>query len=173
MLAGLAAVALLGGALTGCGGDGDEPAATRAEAVAIVTDDLFAHARADPLSRQDARCMARAVVDDHGVERLTEVGLDLGRATPPELTVPPMTPREGDRVYAVFDDCLGFERRDIQSFGAGGLTPAQARCASRHYRGSSLPRTHLLLRNHDEVPHGDLHRRVEALWNEAIRRCRV
>jgi hypothetical protein len=139
----------------------------------VVSDDLFAHARADPLSRRDARCLARAVVDEHGVDRLAEVGLDVADATPPELTVPPMTPREGDRLYAVFDRCLDLTGRTVESFTDSGLTLAQARCASRHYRGSPLPQTHLLLRNHDDVPHGDLHRRVEALWNEAMRRCRA
>ena len=116
--------------------------------------------------------MARVVVDALGIDRLEELGLDIAAGAVPELTVPPMSETEGDVVYAAFDRCLDLTSRDVGNFTTAGLSASEARSASDHYRASPLPRTHLLLRHHDSVPHGDLHTRVEALWEEAQAACR-
>jgi hypothetical protein len=39
--------------------------------------------------------------------------------------------------------------RDVESYMGDGLTEAQARCVSQGYRGSGIPRIHML-----EPPHG-------------------
>jgi hypothetical protein len=141
-------------------------------AIDVVASDVLANARAAEVEPADARCVAEIVVEAVGVERLGKLGYDGDAETAPELTVPPMTDFEGDRVYSAFDTCLDFTSRDVENFIAAGLTGTEARCASEHYRGSPLPRTHALLRNHDETPHEELHAQVEALWNEAQTRCR-
>jgi hypothetical protein len=176
-------VMLLLALLCGCSDDDRSPAGARetsgtvetteaAEAADVMASAMSAHARADFRSEDDARCVARGVVDGLGVERLEELGLDVVRRRGPELTVPPMTADEGDAVYAAYDECLDFAARDVERFVANGLTEAQARCAHERYRGSPLPQTHLLLQDHDQVPHPELHAQVEALWNDAQGACR-
>jgi hypothetical protein len=140
--------------------------------VGVMVSAMTEHARADFRTEQDARCVARGVVDGLGIDRLEELGLDVGRRRGPELTVPPMTDAEGDLVYAAYDECLDFEARDVEHFTANGLTEEEARCAHERYRSSSVPQTHLLLQDHDEVPHPELHAQVEAEWNGAQAACR-
>jgi hypothetical protein len=143
-----------------------------ARAVDVIASALIAHPRAEFESERDASCVAQAVVSAFEIERLEQLGLDSDEQRAPELTVPPMTDAEGDLVYAAYDECLDHEARDIESFMANGLAESEARCAHERYRASDLPRTHLLLQNHDSVPHEDLHTHVEALWNDAQATCR-
>jgi hypothetical protein len=166
--------------MAACSAGDDAPASSAgsagstddARAVEVITSALTAHPRAEFASQRDARCVAQAVVDALGIERLEQLGLDSDEQHAPELTVPPMTDADGDLVYAAYDECLDHEARDTESFTANGLAESEARCAHERYRASDLPRTHLLLQNHDDVPHEDLHAQVEALWNDAQAACR-
>lgn len=133
----------------------DEP--ERAAAVELVADDLVAYPRADFQGDDEPRCVAEAIVDGVGLDRLREVGLDVDAGTPPRLWEPELTTDEGDLVYAAYDDCLDFRRRDIEGFTAEGLTDAQAACVSDGYRASGVPRAHGL-----ERPHAGAPTRVEA-----------
>jgi hypothetical protein len=164
-------------AAAACGRGGDDPdvafearSVDGRRATEVIASDLLAHPRAE-LSSGEARCVAAAVVDEIGVDRLTEAGLD-DAGSVPELTVPPLTEAEGEHVYRAYDGCLDLTARDVEGFTAAGLTEEQARCASRRYRGSGVAQEHLLLRRHDEVPHEELHARVEAEWDGAQAGCR-
>ena len=140
-------------------------------AAGVIAAELLAHPRAD-LETRDARCIADTVVENLGVDRLAELGLDVAEETAALLTVPPMTDDEGDEVYAAYDTCLDFTQGDVDNFVTAGLSEAEAECASEHYRSSPLPQAHLLLENHDTVPHDELHAGIEALWEESQAVCR-
>jgi hypothetical protein len=120
-----------------------------AAAVEIITAGLLTVPRADFRVNDEARCVATQVVAEIGLDRLEEVGLGLETETPPSLWQPELTEAEGDLVYGAYDDCLDLERRDVEGFMTDGLTEAQARCVSHGYRGSGIPRIHML-----EPPHG-------------------
>ncbi|MGH9258319.1 MAG: hypothetical protein ACRD08_00235, partial [Acidimicrobiales bacterium] len=126
------------------------PGPDSAAAVEIVTEELLAVPRADFRADDEARCVATQVVAEIGLDRLEEVGLDLETETPPTLWQPELTEAEGDMVYWAYDDCLDLARRDVEGFMTDGLTEAQARCVSQGYRGSGIPRVHML-----EPPHGN------------------
>jgi hypothetical protein len=126
------------------------PGPDQAAAVEIITAELLALPRADFRADDEARCVATHVVAELGLDRLEEVGLDLETDTPPTLWQPELTEAEGDMVYGAYDDCLDLERRDVDGFMSDGLTEAQARCVSQGYRGSGIPRVHML-----EPPHGE------------------
>ena len=144
-------------------------------AVAIITVDLLAVPRADFRADEEARCVATHVVAEVGLDSLEEVGLDLETETPPTLWQPELTEAEGDMVYEAYDDCLDLERRDVESYMADGLTEAQARCVSQGYRGSGIPRVHML-----EPPHGTTlgpdrlaaHEDLDVFLNAATQACR-
>lgn len=125
------------------------PGPDDAAAVEIVTAGLLAEPRADFQVDDEARCVATRVVAEVGLDRLEEVGLGLEAETPPTLWQPELTEAEGDMVYGAYDDCLDLERRDVEAFMTDGLTEAEARCVSQGYRGSGIPRVHML-----EPPHG-------------------
>lgn len=120
-----------------------------AAAVEIITADLLMAPRADFRKDDEARCVATHVVTELGLDRLAEIGLELETGTPPTLWQPELTEAEGDMVHEAYAECLDLERRDIESYMTDGLTEAQARCVSRGYRGSGIPRVHML-----EPPHG-------------------
>jgi hypothetical protein len=144
-------------------------------AVEIITAELLAVPRADFRADDEARCVATHVVADVGLDRLEEVGLDLETETPPTLWQPELTEAEGDMVYRAYDDCLDLGRRDVAGFMADGLTEAQARCVSQGYRGSGIPRVHML-----EPPHGTAlgpdrlaaHEDLDLFLNAAKQACR-
>jgi hypothetical protein len=129
--------------------DRSSPGPDHAAAVEIITADLLAVPRAEFRADDEARCVATHVVAELGLDRLEEVGLVLETETPPTLWQPELTEVEGDMVYGAYDDCLDLERRDVEGFMTDGLTEAQARCVSHGYRGSGIPRVHML-----EPPHG-------------------
>jgi hypothetical protein len=129
--------------------DRPEPGADDAAAVEIIAADLLAVPRADFRADDEAPCVATRVVAELGLDRLEDVGLDLEAEAPPTLWQPELTEAEGDMVYEAYDACLDLERRDVEGYMADGLTEAQARCVSRGYRGSGIPRIHML-----EPPHG-------------------
>jgi hypothetical protein len=151
------------------------PGADHAAAVEIVAAELLAVPRADFRADDEARCVATQVVAAIGLDRLEEVGLDLETETPPTLWQPELTEAEGDMVYRAYDDCLGLERRDVAGFMTDGLTEAQARCVSQGYRGSGIPRVHML-----EPPHGTTlgpdrvaaHEDLDVFLNAAKQACR-
>ena len=146
-----------------------------AAAVEIITAELLALPRADFGADDEARCVATHVVAELGLERLGEVGLDLETETAPTLWQPELTEAEGDVVYGAYDDCLDLERRDVEGFMTDGLTEAQARCVSQGYRGSGIPRVHML-----EPPHGTTlgpdrlaaHEDLDVFLNAATQACR-
>jgi hypothetical protein len=125
------------------------PGPDHAAAVEIITAGLQTVPRAEFRADDEARCVATQVVAEIGLDRLEEVGLGLDTETPPTLWQPALTEAEGDMVYGAYDECLDLERRDVEGFMTEGLTEAQARCVSRGYRGSGIPRVHML-----EPPHG-------------------
>ena len=112
---------------------------------------------------------------DHDAAVAIITGLDLETETPPTLWQPELTEAEGDMVYEAYDDCLDLERRDVESYMADGLTEAQARCVSQGYRGSGIPRVHML-----EPPHGTTlgpdrlaaHEDLDVFLNAATQACR-
>ena len=155
--------------------DPRSPGEDDAAAVEIVTAGLLATPRADFRADDEARCVATQVVAEVGVDRLAEVGLGLETETPPTLWQPELTEAEGDMVYGAYDDCLDLERRDVEGFMTDGLTEAQARCVSQAYRGSGIPRVHML-----EPPHGATlapdrvaaHEDLDVYLDAAKRACR-
>ena len=155
--------------------DRSSPGPDDAAAVEVITADLLVAPRADFRADDEAHCVATHVVTDLGVDRLEEVGLELGTGTPPRLWQPELTEAEGDMVYDAYADCLDLERRDIEGYMTDGLTEAQARCVSRGYRGSGIPRVHML-----EPPHGTTlspdriaaHEDLDVFLNAATQACR-
>jgi hypothetical protein len=134
-----------GGASTSSTGD---PGST-ARAVDIVVVELTTEARADFRSPREARCVAGAIVEDFGIERLGQLGLDLDREIAPTLEIPGLREEERAQVGAAYDECLDATQRDIEGFMADGLSEPEARCVSASYRASGIPETHLT-----EPPHG-------------------
>jgi hypothetical protein len=167
----ITAIGLLGAAIAvACtsGDDGEDAA------VSIVAADMEAYPRAEFRNAGERRCVAEQVVDAIGLDRLREVGLDVGQARPPSLWQPKLTRAEGDAVYAAYDDCLGLEDRDVEAFMAEGMSRAQALCASRGYRASGIPLVHTLEPPHTGEPtrvaaHADL----EAFLDAAKQACRA
>ena len=167
--------------LVGCSeGDGTDPAmpgesaSDRAAAVDVIARDLLAYPRAEFTSDEDPRCVADAIVDRVGLERLTELGLDIETDDAPTLWQPELTEAEGDVVYAAYDDCLDFESSDIDRFMADGLSPGQARCASDAYRASGIPRVHGLEPPHTGEPDSvEAHARLEDFINATKTACRA
>jgi hypothetical protein len=133
------------GAATSSSGD----ASTTARAVDIVIVGLTTEARADFRSPREARCVAETIVEDFGLERLGQLGLDLDREVPPTLEIPGLHDDERAQVGAAYDACLDSMQRDIEGFMADGLSEPEARCVSASYRASGIPETHLT-----EPPHG-------------------
>jgi hypothetical protein len=167
--------------LVGCSnGEGTEPAMAgesagdRAAAVDVIAQDLLAYPRAEFTSDEEPRCVADAVVDGLGLERLTRVGLDIDTGKAPTLWQPELTEAEGDVVYAAYDDCLDFESSDIERFMADGLSRAQAQCASDAYRASGIPRVHGLEPPHTGEPDSvEAHAHLEAFINATKTACRA
>jgi hypothetical protein len=124
--------------------------AETARAIEIVEAELLAVPRVDFRSDDEPGCVAEQVVTRIGLERLREVGLDVDAGTPPRLWQPELAEAEGDQVFAAYEHCIDFEQRDVDGFVEDdGLTEDEARCVSRAYRASGIPRIHGL-----EEPHG-------------------
>lgn len=144
-----ASLLLAGVVLGAC--SGDDPADTE-RAVEVVAAELVATPRAEFRDDAAPRCIAEQVVERLGLERLGEVGLDVDRGTPPRLWQPELTEAEGDQVFAAYEHCIDFEQRDVEGFVEDdGLTEDQARCVSRAYRASGIPRAHALEPPHSTV----------------------
>lgn len=168
----------LGVLLAGChdSGPGDEGARTdrderddrdRAAAVAVVAEDLEVYPRAQLRDDEEAACVAGAIVDGVGLERLAEVGLDVDAGTPPRLWRPEITEAEGRTVYAAYDGCLDLAGGDVEAYMADGLDREQAECASDAYRSSGIPQVHSVEPLHTDDPtraaaHGELEAFIEA-----------
>jgi hypothetical protein len=157
-----------GGTDGGAGGGRD-----RALGVEVVAAGLTDYPRAELRSDDEVRCVAEGIVDGLGIERLAELGLDVDAEEGPLLYGPDMTGDDADAVYAAYDDCLGFRRRDVEQFVADGLSEAEAGCVSDAYRASGIPRAHLVEPPHTGEPDRiEVHDHLETFLEAAETACR-
>jgi hypothetical protein len=117
-----------------------------------------------------ARCAAARILDELTPERLDELGLDVAAGTGPELSQPPLTPAEGDAVYAALVDCTDvLDQLGVALQRDAELPADTAACVAERYADSGVLRDSLLAPEFDEV----LNQRIDATILESIQACRA
>lgn len=117
------------------GGSSDDAPTVEALAEQLVGDEARILADTD-----EARCVADAVVDDLGADRVEELDF--------RLLQPPLTDDEADDVYGAFEDCFEL----IDEFTASmsdQMTATGARCGATAYVESGLFRENLFVPERD------------------------
>lgn len=144
------------------------------DAASAVAIDLIAAAfRGDPdpngLQWDDAnaRCSAEAVVDSLGVDRLREIGLDAETGEPPQLSEPPLTPDEADRVFRLIGECVDLRAQLIDFIADSGVPPDQASCIADAYLATPFPQASLMSSEYDP----ELNEQIDAALSDAAAQC--
>jgi hypothetical protein len=152
----LTALCLCLGLLLSC--SDDEPSEADAAAVDSLATELASEESRLQTEEDEARCVAEAVVDDLGADRVE--ALDF------RLVQPPLTAAEADDVYAAFDDCVQLTDRLTESL-SGDLPPEQARCGAEAYVDSGLLKESLLTKS----PTPSFNAQIDSTIAQAVARC--
>lgn len=149
-------LALALGVLSACSDDG--PSEADAAAIEALTGELSSAESRLETDDDEARCVAEAVVDDLGADRVEALEL--------RLLEPPLTAAEADDVYAAFEDCLELTDRLTESL-SGDLPADQARCGAEAYVESGLLKESMFT----ESPTPAFNAEVDATIARAVARC--
>jgi hypothetical protein len=129
-------------------GEAAEEATGDEEIVAGLIAAHFVASGADPNALQfgdeGAQCAAEGTVEELGVARLEELGVD---PAGDEITGNPLgglTDDESVAVFDVIDGCIDLESQVVRLFTAEGLTDEQATCIAERYLDTDLLRRSVL-----------------------------
>jgi len=137
-----------------------------AQAAAVAATAKAFTAQSDPnglqFSDAQGRCVARRVVDDLGMARLSKLGLDPVSGSAPQLVEPPLTKTEADQVFAAMGECVDLEAQVTALLVRGATPRSLAECIAHRYMASSVPRRAIMAADSDPAINADVDKAMNA-----------